>query len=91
VDVEISFCVSVIRSIGSPSLTGRRCQSLSSSASGTLCSRWHAKALLHGTQQSASTDGSLTVLHRPRIQMLGRNWEVFVDQVPTAQNKKQKL
>ena len=26
-----------------------------------------------------------------RIQMLGRNWEVVVDQVPTAQNKKQKL
>jgi len=25
------------------------------------------------------------------IQMLGRNWEVVVDQVPTAQNKKQKL
>ena len=23
------------------------------------------KALLHGTQQSTSTDGSLTVLHRP--------------------------
>jgi len=37
--------------------------------------------------------------HRPnvsgpapsRMQMLGRNWEVVVDQVPTAQNKKQKL
>jgi len=26
-----------------------------------------------------------------RIQMLGRNWEVVVDQVPTAQNKEQKL
>jgi len=91
VDVEISFFVSVIRSIGSPSLTGRRCQSHSGSAYGMLCSRWHAKALLHGTQQSTSTDGSLTVLHHPRIQMLGRNWEVFVDQVPTAQNKKQKL
>jgi len=86
VDMEISFFISVIRSIGSPSLTGRCCQSRSGSASGTLCSRWHAKALLHGTQQSTSTD-------RPapsRIQMLGRNWEV-VDQVPTAQNKKQKL
>ena len=55
VDVEISFFVSVIRSIGSPSLTGRRCQSRSGSASGTLCSRWHAKALLHGTQQSTSS------------------------------------
>jgi len=51
----------------------------------------HAKALLHGTQQSTSADGSLTVLHRPIIQMLGRNWEVFLDQVPTAQNNKQKL
>ena len=59
------------RSIGSPSLTGRRCQSRSGSASGTLCSRWHAKALLHGTQQSTSTDGSLTVLHRPE----SRCWE----------------
>jgi len=57
--------VSVIRSIGSPLLTGRRCHSRSGSASGTLCSRWHAKALLHGTQQSTSNDGSLTVLHRP--------------------------
>ena len=46
-------------------LTGRRCHSRSGSASGTLCSCWHAKALLHGTQQSTSTDGSLTVLHRP--------------------------
>ena len=27
-------------------LTGRRCQSRSGSASGTLCSRWHAKAML---------------------------------------------
>ena len=42
VDVEISFFVSVIRSIGCQSLTRRRCQSRSSSASGTLCSRWHA-------------------------------------------------
>ena len=74
VDVEISFYVSVIRSIGSPSLTGRRCQSRSDSASGTLCSRWHAKALLHGTQQSTSTDGSLTVLHRPE----SRCWEETV-------------
>jgi len=87
VNVEISFFVSVIRSIGSPSLTRRRCQSRSGSASGTLCSRWHAKALRHGTGQSTSTDGSLTFLHRPE----SRYWEVFVDQVPTAQNKKQKL
>jgi len=36
----------VIRSTGSPLLTGRRCQSRSGSASGMLCSRWHAKALL---------------------------------------------
>jgi len=71
VDVEISFFISVIRSIGSPSLSGRRCQSRRGSASGTLCSRWHAKALLHGTQQSTSTDGSLTVLHRPE----SRCWE----------------
>ena len=71
VDVEISFFVSVIRSIGSLSLTGRRCQSHSGSASGTPCSRWHAKALMHGTQQSTSTDGSLTVLHRPE----SRCWE----------------
>jgi len=89
VDVEISFFVSVIRSIGSPSLTGRRCQSHSGSMSGTLCSLWHAKVLLHGTQQSTYTDGSLTVQNPD--QMLGRNWEVVVDQVPTAQNKKQKL
>ena len=41
------------------------------SASGKLCSRWHAKALLHGTQQSTSTDGSLTVLHHPE----SRCWE----------------
>ena len=53
------------------SLTGRRCQSRSGSTSGMLCSRWHAKALLHGTQQSTSTDGSLTVLHRPE----SRCWE----------------
>ena len=51
VDVEISFFVSVIRSIGSPSLTRRRCQSCSGSASGTLCSRWHAKALLARSNQ----------------------------------------
>jgi len=69
--VEISFFVSVIRSIGSPSLTGRRCQSRIGSASGTLCSRWHAKALVHSTQQSTSTDGSLTVLHCPE----SRCWE----------------
>jgi len=50
-DVEISFFVSVIRSIGSPSLTGRRCQSHSGSTSGTLCSRWHAKALLARSNQ----------------------------------------
>ena len=36
----------------------------------TLCSRWHAKALLHGTLQSTSTDGSLTVLHRPESRCL---------------------
>jgi len=65
VDVEISFFVSVIGSIGSPSLTGRRYQSRSGSASGTLCSRWHAKALLLGTQQSTSTDGSLGSRRRP--------------------------
>ena len=52
-------------------LSGRRCQSRSGSASGTLCSRWHAKALLHGKQQSTSTDGSLIVLHRPE----SRCWE----------------
>ena len=52
-------------------LTVRRCQSRSGSASGTLCSRWHPKAMLHGTQQSTSTDGSLTVLHRPE----SRCWE----------------
>jgi len=51
-------------------VTGRRCQSRSGSASGTLCSRWHAKALLHGTLQSTSTDGSLTVLHRPESRCL---------------------
>jgi len=51
VDVEISFFVSVIRSTGSPSLTGRRYQSRSGSASGTLCSRWHAKALLARSNQ----------------------------------------
>jgi len=81
VDVEISFFVSVIRSIGSPSLTGRRCQSRSGSTSGTLCSRWPAKVLLYGTQQSTSTDGSLPSC---TVQMLGRNWEVIVDQGPTA-------
>jgi len=51
VDVEISFFVSVIRSTGSPSLTGRRYQSRSGSASGTLCSRWHVKALLARSNQ----------------------------------------
>jgi len=51
-------------------LTGRRCQSRSGSASGTLCSHWHAKALLHGTHQSTSTDSSLTVLHRPESRCL---------------------
>jgi len=40
-----------------------------------------------GTQQSTSTDGSLTILHCPE----SRCWEVVVDQVPNAQNKKQKL
>ena len=39
------------KSIGSPSLTGRRCQSRSGSASSTLCSRWHAKALLARSNQ----------------------------------------
>jgi len=71
-----------LRSIGSPSLTGRRSQSRSGSASGTLCSHWHAKALLHGTQQSTSTDGSLTILHRPE----SRCWEVVG---PSADRTKQ--
>ena len=39
-----------IQTNGSTSLTGRHCQSRSGSASGTLCSRWHAKALLHPKQ-----------------------------------------
>ena len=49
----------------------RRCQSRSGSASGTLCSRWHAKALPHGTQQSTSTDGSLTVQNPDAGKKLG--------------------
>jgi len=52
-------------------LTGRRCQNRSGSASGTLCSRWHAKAMLHGTQQSTSTDGSLTVQNPDAGKKLG--------------------
>ena len=81
---KISFFVSIIRSIGSPSLTGRRCQSRSGSASGMLCSRWHAKALL------ARSNQHLLMAAWPSctVQMLGRNWEVVVDQGPTARRHK---
>ena len=76
----------VIRSISSPSLTGRRCQSRSSSASGTLCSRWHAKALL-----ARSNPHLLTAISPScTVQMLGSRRRPRADRT-TTQNKKQNI
>jgi len=81
VDVEISFFVSVIRSIG------RRCQRRSGSTSGMLCSRWHAKALLARSNQHL-----LMAAYRPAPsrcgKKLGSRRRPRADRT-TTQNKKQ--
>ena len=66
--------------------TGRRCQSRSGRASGTLCSRCHATALLGHSSPPLLTVTSPSCI----VPMPGRNWAVVVDLWPTARRHKRR-
>ena len=81
VDVEISFFVADWKALSEPQWQLVRHAVFSLACKGVAA--WHAAINIYRWQPDRPAPS--------RIQMLRRNWEVFVNQVPTAQNKKQKL
>jgi len=85
VDVEISFFVSVITQKHRLSVAVWKALSELQRQRVRHAVFSLAREDVAGTQQSTSTDGSLLSC---TVQMLGRNWQVVVDQGPTAQRHK---